>query len=75
MTIREDWGDDTNYGGMVFYQVTSGTAVEQQQALSQSGGPIKPTCFLLDNQSTVDVLSNIRLLKNNRKSDRSLVIF
>ena len=53
----------------------AGTAVEQQHTLSQSGGHIKPTWVLLDNQSTVDVFSNRRLLKNTRKYDRSLENF
>ena len=65
MTIGEDWGDDTNYGGLMFCQVT----------LVQSGGNIKPTWVLIDNQSTVDVFSNRSLLKKIRKSDRSLAIF
>ena len=59
----------------MFYQVTAGTAVEQQHALSQLGGHIKPIWVLLDNQSTVDVFSDRRLLKNIRKSDRSLELF
>ena len=59
----------------MFCQVTSVTAVEQQHTLNQSGGHIKPTWVLLYNQSTVDVFLNIRLLKNIRKSDRSLAIF
>ena len=75
LTIREDWEDCTNYGGLVLYQVTAGTAVEQHHALSQSGGHINTTWILLDNQSIVDVFSNIRLLKNIRKSNRSLAIF
>ena len=59
----------------MFCQVKSGTAFEQQHALSQSGGHIKPTWVLLDNHFIVDVFSNRRLLKNIRKSDRSLAIF
>ena len=58
----------------MFCQVTAGTTVDQQHALSQSGGHIKPTWVLLDNQSTVYVFSNRLLLKNIRKSDRSLEI-
>ena len=59
----------------MFCQVIAGTAVEQQHVLSHSGGRINPLWVLLDNQSTVDVFLNIRLLKNIRKSDRSLTIF
>ena len=55
--------------------MTAGTAVKQQHMLSQSGSHINPTWVLLDNQSTVDVFSNRRLLKNIRKFDRSLAIF
>ena len=55
LTIGEDWGDDTNYGGLMFCQVVSGTAVEYQHTLSQSGAHINPTWFLLYNQSTMDV--------------------
>ena len=46
-----------------------------QVTLGKSGGHIKPTWVLLDNQYTVDMFSNRRLLKNIRKSDRSLDIF
>ena len=74
LTIREDWVDDTNYGGLMFCQVKPGTAVDQQHTLSQSGGHINPTWDLLDNQSTVEVFSNRRLLKNIRIFDRSLAI-
>ena len=56
-------------------QVTAGTAVEQQNVLSQSGGHINPTWVLLENQLTVEVFSNRRLLKNIRKSDRAMAIF
>ena len=56
-------------------QVTAGTAVEKQHVLSHSGGHINPTWDLLDNQSTVEVFSNRRLLKNIRKFDRSLENF
>ena len=55
--------------------MTAGTAVKQQHMLSQSGSHINPTWVLLDNQSTVNVFSNICLLKNTRRSDRSLEIF
>ena len=65
LTIGEDWGGDTNYVCLMHCQVT----------LGQSGGHIKPTWALLDNQSTVDVFSNICFLKKIRKSDRSLPIF
>ena len=71
----EDWGDDTHYGGPMFCQGTTGTAVEYQPTLSQSGGHINTTWVLLDNQSTVEVSPYRRLLKNIRKSDRSLAIF
>ena len=56
-------------------QVTAGTAVEQQNVLSQSGGHINPTWVLLGKQLTVDVLSNRPLLNNISKSDRALEIF
>ena len=59
----------------MFCQVTAGTAVDQQHALSQSGGHTNPTLVLLDNQSTVDVFSYICLLNNISKSDRSLDFF
>ena len=75
LKIREDWGDGTNYGEIMFCQVTAGTAVEQQHVLSQSGGHTNPTCVLLDNQSTMEILLKRRLLKNIRKSDRSLELF
>ena len=75
LTIGEDWGDDTNYGGLMFWKVTAGTVFDHQHVLSQSGGHINTTWVLLDNQLTVDVFSNRRLLKNIRKSDRSLAIF
>ena len=55
LKIGEDWGDDTNYAGLMFCQVMADTAVEQQHVLSQSGVHTKPTWVLLDNQSTVDV--------------------
>ena len=61
VTIGEDWDNDTGYGGLMFCQVTAGTAVdknlrlEYQHTLSQSGGHTSPTWVLLDNQSTVDV--------------------
>ena len=29
LTIREDWEDDSNYGGLVFCQVTAGNAVDK----------------------------------------------
>ena len=74
LKIGKDWGDNTNYGGLFFCQVTTGTAVEQQHTLRQSGGHIKPTWFLIENQYTVDLCSNRRPLKNIRKSDRSLAI-
>ena len=45
LTIREDWGGDTNYGGLMFCQVTTGTTVEQQHALCQSGGHINPISY------------------------------
>ena len=54
--------------------MTPGNAVEHQFALSLSGGHINPTWVLFDNQSTVGVFSNRRLLKNIRKCDRALVI-
>ena len=73
--IGEQWGDDTNYGGLMFCHVTEGTAVEYQHTLSKSGGNINPTWVLLDNQSTVDVFSNRRLLNNIRKCDRALEFF
>ena len=75
MKITEDWRDYTNYGGLMFFQVTAGTAAEQHHALSQSGGHIKPTSVFLENRSTVDVFSNRRLLKNIRISERSPAIF
>ena len=80
VAIGEDWGDNTNYSGLMFYQVKAETAtnkepnMEYQHALSQSGGQTIPTWFLLDNQYTVDVFSNRRLLKNIRKSGRELEI-
>ena len=52
--IAEDWGDDTNYGGLVFCKLTAVTVVEKKYALSQSGGHISPTWVLLDNQSNMD---------------------
>ena len=55
--------------------MTAGTAVEHRHVLSQSGGHINPNFVLLDNQSTVDVLSNRHLLKNIRKSNRALALF
>ena len=48
--------------------------MEYQHTLSQSGGYIRPTWFLLDNQFTAEVFSNRLLLKNIRKSDRELEI-
>ena len=74
MTIGEDWGDDTSYGGLMFCQVTAGNTVEYQRTMSQSGGNINTTCVLLDNQSDMNFFPNIRLLKNIRKSDRALAI-
>ena len=80
VAIGEDWGDNTNYSGLMFYQVKAEAAtnkepnMEYQHALSQSGGHTIPTWFLLDNQYTVDVFSNRRLLKNIRKSGRELEI-
>ena len=67
----------------MLYQVTAETAVtnknlkieKYQHVLSQSGGHVIPTWVLLDNQFTVYVFSNRRLLKNIRKSDRGLAIF
>ena len=53
----------------------TGTAVEHQPALIQSGGDINTTLVLLENQLTLDVLSNIHLLKNIRKSNRALENF
>ena len=35
LTIGEDWGGDTNYGGLVLFKVKAGTAVEHQHSLSQ----------------------------------------
>ena len=75
LTIREDWGDNTNYGGLMFCQVTVGTAVEYQHTLSQSGGHINTTCVLLENHSTVDVFPDRSLLKNIKKYNRALTIF
>ena len=75
LTIGEDWGDNTNYGSLIFCQLTLCTTFEHQHAFSWSGGHIKPTWVLLYNHSTMDVFSNKRLLKNIRKSDRSLAIF
>ena len=81
VTIGEDWGDGTDYGGLMFCQVTAETAtnktlnLEYQHALSQSGGHIRPTWVLLDNQSTVNMFSNRRLLKNIRRSNIDLDIF
>ena len=46
-----------------------------QVTLGQSGGHIKPTWVLIDNQYTMDMFSNKRLLKNIRKSDRLLATF
>ena len=66
LKVGEYWVEDTNYGGLVFCQVTEGTTVEQQHALSQSGGHINPTWVLLDNKSTMEIFSNICLLKNIR---------
>ena len=43
-----------------------------QHVLIQSGGYIRPTWVLLDNQSTVNVFSNRHLLKNMRKSNMDL---
>ena len=59
----------------------AGTAVDKNQKLEyqhtliQSGGHTSTTWVLLNNQSTVEVFSNRRLLKNIRKSDRELAIF
>ena len=72
LTIREDWGDETNYGVLMSCKVAEGTAFEQQHALIQSGGHINPTWVLLDNQYTVEVFSSRSLLNNIRKSNRSL---
>ena len=75
MMSGEDWGDNTNYGGLMLCQVTAENAnnkdqiLEYQHTLSQSVGHIIPTRVLLDTHSTVDVFSNIRLLNNTRKSD------
>ena len=80
VTIGEDWGDDTDYGSRMFYQVTVETAtnktlkIQYQHALRQSGGNISPTLVLLENQSTVDVFLNRCLLKNTRRSNRELGI-
>ena len=43
--------------------------------MSQPGGHIRPTWVLLDNNSTVEKISNRRLLKNIRKSNREMAIF
>ena len=59
----------------MFYQLTAGTVVEYQHALSQSGGHINPTWVLLGNHSTLDVFPNRRFLKNISKSDRALEFF
>ena len=45
-----------------------------QYVMSQSEGHIIPTCFLLENQSTVKMFSNRRLLKNISKTDRDLAV-
>ena len=75
LTIGENWGYNTNYGGLMFYQVTAGNTVEYQHTLIQTGGHTNTTWILLNNHSTVDVFSNRCLLKNIRKSDRALEIF
>ena len=56
LKIGEDWRGDTNYGALMFYQVTAWTAVEYQHTRSQSGRHINPTRVLLYNQSNVDIL-------------------
>ena len=64
----------------MLFQVTENTTtnedskLEYQHTLRHSGGHISPTWVLLDNQSTVDVFSNRRLLKNIRKYDRAMEI-
>ena len=48
VTIGEDWGDDTDYGGLMFCQVTAETAtknnpkMEYKNVSSQLGGHIIP---------------------------------
>ena len=67
MTIGKDWGDDTDYGGLVFYQVMTETAEtnkkskmeKYQNVLRQSGGSISPSWVLLDDQCTLDVFSEV----------------
>ena len=81
VTIEEDWGDNTDCSNLMLFQVTAEITtdknlnMEYQHTLSQSGGNMNPTWVLLDNQSTVEVFSNRRILKNIRKSDRELEIF
>ena len=43
--------------------------------LSQLDGIISPTWVLLENQSTVDVVSNKTLLRNIRKANNNMAIF
>ena len=73
-------GGFTDYSGLMLCQVTveartnNNPKIEYKHTLSQSGGHNSPTWFLLYNQSTVEVFSNRRLLKNIRSFDRELVI-
>ena len=82
VTIGKYWGDDTDYGGLMFFQVMAETASTKKtlkmerckHMLIQSVGHIIPTWILLDNQSTANAFLNRRLLKI-QIFDRELVMF
>ena len=80
-TDDDKWGDDVDYSGLMFTQSSTTVkdendeAVDYDHILEQSKGAVDKLWVLLDNQSTVNIFFNGRLLRNIRTVKRKLTIY
>ena len=88
---NDDWDDDYEDGAYMFYSPSNivpdikttcfepdlqdDTEVKYDHILQHSKGAVNPMWMLLDNQSTVNVFYNPRLLRNIRKAPNFLTIY
>ena len=80
-TNDDKWGDNVDYSGLMFAQPSAtmkdedDEEIDYNHILEKSKGAVDRLWVLLDNQSTVNVFFNERLLQNIRTVKRKLTIY